>query len=229
MAEPTESESTNAPAAATMKGQADDSETQDRIALQPPATDHMCRWYLNTSEGSVCNTLWTTVEELVTHIFKEHLKTRPSLGRKQQDRPKCQWQGCVIGTFRDRSHLVLHIRSHTGERPYKCNHPGCDQAFRRGLLLRDHKVTHIEGKYFDCPNLGCSKRFNSIGALRFHRRGKHLRTERASKTDQSLPNAAPVTAVISSAANTAHATKQVGSLPNTAPSTTTAGAAPITS
>ncbi|KAJ8918955.1 hypothetical protein NQ315_016857 [Exocentrus adspersus] len=46
-------------------------------------------------------------------------------------------------TFFERHHLITHVRSHNGERPYTCQVPGCGKAFAEGQKLkRHHKAKH---------------------------------------------------------------------------------------
>ena len=45
-----------------------------------------------------------------------------------------------------RQNLREHLYTHTGERPYVCNEPGCGQSFRQGSLLSIHKRIHAEVK-----------------------------------------------------------------------------------
>lgn len=48
-------------------------------------------------------------------------------------------------TFRQKQHLIVHVRRHTGERPFKCVH--CNKAFRHDTALRSHLLIHPESKY----------------------------------------------------------------------------------
>ncbi|OMJ73404.1 hypothetical protein SteCoe_27913 [Stentor coeruleus] len=43
-----------------------------------------------------------------------------------------------------RQNLREHMYIHTGEKPYACNEPGCEQKFRQGSLLSIHKKIHKE-------------------------------------------------------------------------------------
>ncbi|CAB0019128.1 unnamed protein product [Nesidiocoris tenuis] len=59
-------------------------------------------------------------------------------------------------TFNSRSSQQIHIRIHTGERPYACKY--CWKAFGDGGTLRKHERIHTGEKPYVCPV--CSKAFN---------------------------------------------------------------------
>lgn len=47
-------------------------------------------------------------------------------------------------TFSSKQTLREHLYIHSGEKPYKCNEPGCQESFRQGSLLSIHKRVHRE-------------------------------------------------------------------------------------
>ena len=55
--------------------------------------------------------------------------------------------------FTQLSHLQQHIRTHTGDKPYKCRHPGCTKQFSQLSNLQSHSRSCNHDNKLYAPNI----------------------------------------------------------------------------
>lgn len=66
---------------------------------------------------------------------------------------------------------VQHMRTHTKDKPFRSDHPGCEWTFKRRNNLTSHQLTHFgREKPFKCNFLNCNKRYTQQYRLRQHQK-----------------------------------------------------------
>ncbi|XP_068241461.1 zinc finger protein GLIS2-like isoform X2 [Palaemon carinicauda] len=120
------------------------------------APDLICRWI-------GCGLNFESLDELVSHLTAAHVTS-------QHGAFFCLWHGCSrTKGFNARYKMLIHIRTHTNERPYVCSQ--CDKRFSRQENLRIHARTHTGEKPYVCTVPGCGKAYSNSSD-----RFKHTRT-----------------------------------------------------
>ncbi|XP_028853359.1 zinc finger protein ZXDC isoform X2 [Denticeps clupeoides] len=79
----------------------------------------------------------------------------------------CTFPGCDK-RYDKACRLKIHLRSHTGERPFVCDFEACSWTFTSMSKLLRHKRKHDDDRRFTCPEEGCGKSFTRAEHLKGH-------------------------------------------------------------
>lgn len=91
-----------------------------------------------------------------------HIRKKPTVHR-------CEYCGKVD---KYPSKIRAHMRTHTGEKPFKCEI--CGMAFSQKTPMRLHLRRHLNQTPYPCEMDGCAERFVSRSLLKQHIEKKHL-------------------------------------------------------
>ncbi|XP_012223623.1 uncharacterized protein [Linepithema humile] len=97
-----------------------------------------------------------------------NIKIRHSSNSKHKF--ECSVKKCQK-SFRWKSHLEIHMRSHTGKKPYVCTWENCGKKFSVTSDLNRHKRVHTGGEVHTCKI--CFRKYSKKSNLERHKKHKH--------------------------------------------------------
>ncbi|XP_055687412.1 zinc finger protein Xfin [Lutzomyia longipalpis] len=127
------------------------------------------RWY-SKKTCDICLNVFANSKTLSKHVSGCHnqiMSYRCNICGKQSTR-KATW--------------LIHLRQHTGEKPFHCEFPNCQFMARDPSVLRKHRRRHSQTKPYKCKH--CSYSAIQTEPLKTHIRTKHPEEYMKMKCDQ---------------------------------------------
>ncbi|TPX36757.1 hypothetical protein SmJEL517_g01129 [Synchytrium microbalum] len=200
------------------------------FTLPPPLLDHNQMPIRSMATSAPLPSLFTSSSQILPHLSflsddsfsEQHLHPNSLVLSLSPQRTKrrtsiqlipCEIPGCTK-TFNQIQHLKIHLRKHTGDKPYICSY-GCNKSFSQlGNLktherahtgekpfkmgnMKTHELLHLGLRPFTCEVPDCGKTFTQLGNLKSHQIKVHSgpATTAEASEDEETPDTKPVTVV----------------------------------
>ncbi len=96
----------------------------------------------------------------------------PPVGRKRKhhaDSTECEACEICGKIIKQKTNMKRHMRTHTGEKPYKCGL--CEKSYTQSIDLQRHQWVHTGERPYECDV--CGKRYVKKHKLSLHRAKIH--------------------------------------------------------
>ncbi|KAH3820756.1 uncharacterized protein LOC127880496 [Dreissena polymorpha] len=104
--------------------------------------------------------------------YKANLKKHIRHIHEQRGERNIKCQECDKMFFTE-DNMRRHLKLHSEDRPYKCEHDSCDKSFKTMNGLKLHEISHQTDKPFPCEFEGCEKNFKTKRSLVLHMNETH--------------------------------------------------------